>query len=286
MKLFLTFLTVMLFSTSVFSQNERAFIIYNSKGKKVSYKKLEKAAVQQDFVFFGEYHDNPISHWLQYELTEAMFAKHGDNLQLGFEMFERDQQMLLREYLDNLVTDEVFEDSCRLWPNYATDYKPIIMFAKQNKIFCNADNIPRRYASLLFKRGRQALDSLSQDDKAYIAPLNFVVDSTLSQYSALQEMEQHMGGSHMMEAQAIKDATMAHFILLHKKENNVVLHFNGAYHSDYYQGIVWYIRQAKPEAKVSTISTVTQMNISKLDAEHKGKADFIICVPESMTRTH
>jgi hypothetical protein len=65
-----------------------------------------------------------------------------------------------------------------------------------------------------------------------------------------------------------------------------VLHFNGAYHSDYYQGIVWYIRQAKPEAKVSTISTVTQMNISKLDAEHKGKADFIICVPESMTRTH
>lgn len=286
MKLFVTFLTIALFSCLVSAQNDRAFVIYNSKGKKVSYKKLEKAALQQEFVFFGEYHDNPISHWLQYELTEAMFTKHGDNLQLGFEMFERDQQMLLNEYMKNLVTDQVFEDSCRLWPNYGTDYKPILMFAKQNNIFCNADNIPRRYASLLFKRGRQALDSLSQDDKAYIAPLDFVVDSTLSQYAALKEMEQHMGGSHMMEAQAIKDATMAHFILLHKKANNVVLHFNGAYHSDFYQGIVWYICQAKPEAKIGTISTVTQTDISKLDAEHKGKADFIICVSETMTRTH
>lgn len=286
MRLFYTLMTIVLFSGSSLSQNERAFIIYNSKGKKVSYKKMQKAALQQEYVFFGEYHDNPIAHWLQYEMTVAMFNHHGQNLQLGFEMFERDQQMLLNEYMKNLVNDQTFEDSCRLWPNYGTDYKPIIMYAKQNNIFCNADNIPRRYASLLFKRGRQALDSLTQDDKAYIAPLDFEVDSTLSQYAALKEMEQHMGGSHMMEAQAIKDATMAHFILLHKKDNNVVLHFNGAYHSDYYQGIVWYIRQAKPEAKITTISTVTQVNISKLDEENKGKADFIICIPETMTRTH
>jgi uncharacterized iron-regulated protein len=286
MKLLLKISLVFFISLNAFSQNESAFVLYNSKGKKVSYKKLKKSIVQQEYVFFGEYHDNPIAHWLELEVTKELFAVHGTKLQLGFEMFEQDQQMLMNEYLEGIVSEKTFEDSCRLWPNYKTDYKPLIMFAKQNKLFCVASNVPRRYASILFKKGRPALDSLTETDKSYIAPLNFVIDTTLSQYSALKDMEQHMAGSHLMEAQVLKDATMSHFILRNKKAENVVLHYNGAYHSDYHQGIVWYIRQAQPEAKIITISTVTQDNISKLDKENFDKADFIICVPESMTRTH
>lgn len=286
MKLLFNISIVLFISLNTFAQNDRAFVLYNSKGKKVSYKKLKKSIVQQEFVFFGEYHDNPIAHWLELEVTKELFSVHGSALQLGFEMFEQDQQMLLNEYLEGIISEKTFEDSCRLWPNYSTDYKPLILFAKQNKLFCVASNVPRRYASVLFKKGRPAMDSLTDTDKSYIAPLNFVIDTSLSQYSALKEMEQHMVGSHLMEAQALKDATMSHFILLNKKAGNVVLHFNGAYHSDYHQGIVWYIRKAKPEAKIITISTVTQANISKLDEENLNKADFIICVPESMTRTH
>lgn len=286
MKLLFKITLALIISLNTFSQNDRAFVLYNSKGKKVSYKKLKKAIVQQEFVFFGEYHDNPIAHWLELEVMKELFSVHGNALQLGFEMFEQDQQMLLNEYLEGIISEKTFEDSCRLWPNYATDYKPLIMFAKQNKLFCVASNVPRRYASILFKKGRPAMDSLTETDKSYIAPLDFVIDTSLSQYSALKEMEQHMVGSHLMEAQALKDATMSHFILLNKKAGNVVLHFNGAYHSDYHQGIVWYIRKAKPEAKILTISTVTQENISKLDEENRDKADFIICIPESMTRTH
>ena len=90
----------------------------------------------------------------------------------------------------------------------------------------------------------------------------------------------------MVEAQAFKDATMAKFIMKEMKNNKVVLHFNGAFHSDYYQGILWYIQQEKPAVKALTISTVSQKNINKLDTENLGKADFIICVPESMTKTH
>lgn len=286
MKLLFKISIVFFISLNTFAQNDRAFVLYNSKGKKVSYKKLKKSIVQQEFVFFGEYHDNPIAHWLELEVAKELFSFHGSALQLGFEMFEQDQQMLLNEYLEGIISEKTFEDSCRLWPNYSTDYKPLILFAKQNKLFCVASNVPRRYASILFKKGRPAMDSLTETDKSYIAPLDFVIDTSLSQYSALKEMEQHMVGSHLMEAQALKDATMSHFILLNKKAGNVVLHFNGAYHSDYHQGIVWYIRKAKPEAKIITISTVTQENISKLDEENMNKADFIICVPESMTRTH
>lgn len=286
MKLLFQILIVCSFFGQASAQNENAFVIYNSKGKKVSYKKMKKSLLVQEFVFFGEYHDNPISHWMELEILKDLNTAHGIKLQVGFEMFEQDQQLLLNDYMSGTINDNTFEDSCRLWPNYKTDYKPLIMYAKENKVFCLASNTPRKFASLLFKKGREGLDSLSDSDKSYITPLDFVIDTTLSQYASLKEMEQHMGGGFLMEAQAFKDATMSYFILKNKKPENIMYHVNGAYHSDYNQGIVWYIRKALPEAKIATISTVTQENISKLDEENLGKADFIICVPESMTRTH
>ncbi|RYF85339.1 MAG: iron-regulated protein, partial [Chitinophagaceae bacterium] len=92
-------------------------------------------------------------------------------------------------------------------------------------------------------------------------------------------------GKLMIDAQALKDATMAANIV----KNNAgkkFLHFNGAYHSDNYEGIVWYLKKQNPEFKILTISTVEQESPEKLASEHNSKADFIIVVPESMTKTH
>jgi uncharacterized iron-regulated protein len=119
-----------------------------------------------------------------------------------------------------------------------------------------------------------------------MADLKFPIDTTLSQYASLNEMAAHMGGGNMLEAQALKDATMAKYILQALKDDNQLIHYNGAYHSDYYQGILWYVQQSKPLIKVTTISTVSQLKVNKLEKEHLGKADFIICVTESMTSTH
>jgi uncharacterized iron-regulated protein len=275
------------FSLSLHAQNDQAFVIYNAKGKKVSYKKMKKKVLEGEYVFFGEYHDNPISHWLQFELLKDLHAKHGTSLKIAFEMLEQDQQMRLNDFMISKISDKEFKDSMRLWPNYKTDYQPIVQYAKENGLFCLASNVPRKYASLLFKKGRAALDTLSEVEKAYMAPLDFVVDSTLSQYAALLEAGQHMGGNRLMEAQAFKDATMAHFMKLNKRPGDIFYHLNGAYHSDFHQGIMWYVQQFDAQAKFVTISTVTQeTSIKKLDKEHLGRADFIICVPESMTRTH
>jgi hypothetical protein len=49
---------------------------------------------------------------------------------------------------------------------------------------------------------------------------------------------------------------------------------------------MWYLQKANPALKIATISTVSQKDISKLDKEHLGKADFIICVDEDMTTTY
>lgn len=281
-----------LFQTNMLlSQVKPAYVIFTANGKKTTFEKLTEASEQKELILFGEFHDNPISHWLQLELTKEMFEEVGPNLQLGFEMFEQDQQELLSQYLIGKLTEKQFKDTMRLWPNYETDYAPIVDFAKKNKLFCVASNVQRKYASLLFKKGRKALDTLSLTIKSQMAPIHFIVDTTLSQYREVFTMGGHMGanmGMNMVESQAFKDATMAQFILSNsgRKEGSVHLHFNGAFHSDFHQGILWYVQQKQPNIRVLTISTVTQEDVRKLDEEHYGRADFIICVPESMTRTH
>jgi uncharacterized iron-regulated protein len=274
-----------LFISLSFSQKEQAFVIYKSNGKKASYKQMKALALENQLVFFGEFHDNPISHWLEFELMLDLFAQHQSNLVLSFEMFEQDQQAILNDYLNGKLSDKLFKDSCRLWPNYETDYKPLLDFAKEKQLKVIAANIQRKYASLLFKKGRAALDTLSPLIKSQMAAVDFPVDTTLSQYQVVKEMGAQMGAN-MVESQAIKDATMAKFILAAMKNETRILHFNGAFHTDFKQGILWYIWKEKPEAKIMTISTVTQSNIYKLEKENSGKADFIICVPETMMRTH
>ena len=282
--IYLTFVLFMLV-TNLFAQGKPAYFIYNSSGKKTSFKNLNDEAKKSDCILFGEYHDNPIIHWLQLELTNEIASM---NLVLGFEMFESDQQAVLDGYLRGKLTEKQFKDSCRVWPNYDTDYKPLVDLAKSKNLTCVATNVKRKYASLLFKKGRAALDSLPELERKLFAPLDFRLDSTLSQYREVRKMGGHEMGGNMMEAQAFKDATMAMHILKYLTLNFQFIHFNGAFHSDYYQGILWYIQQTEvgKQKKFLTISTVTQTDISKLDKEHIGKADFIICVPETMTRTH
>ncbi len=173
----------------------------------------------------------------------------------------------------------------RLWPNYNTDYKPLIEFAKSKELKFVATNIPRRYANMVYKKGLKSLNELSNMAKSFIVPLKgFKFDSTVACYKDIYEMEH--GGEGMATAQAIKDATMAYFIYKYTKPNSVFLHFQGAYHSDNYQGIIHYLKQKIELEKILTISTVTQVEINELEEENKGKADFIICVRENMTNTH
>lgn len=279
-------LTLALLSFEATAQDLSGYKLYNGNGKPVSPEKMMKKLRTADFVFFGEYHNDPIAHWLQLEVQKDIAEAKGKNVLLSFEMFEQDQQDLMSAYMNGELTDEQFEDTCRLWPNYETDYKPLLLHAKENGLKVVASNIPRRYANMLFKGNRASLDTLSAQERSWMAPLDFKVDSTLSQYVPLIEMAQHMKGKNMLEAQAIKDATMAHFIAKNRQNNETVIHYNGAYHSDFYQGVVWYLEQELGQLNKVTISTVSQRDVSKLDKEHLNRADFIICVDEDMTKTH
>jgi uncharacterized iron-regulated protein len=274
-----------------FKSDKPAYLLYDSEGKNVKYEKMIEKISTADVVFFGELHDNPISHWLELEITAGLHMVAGNNLILGAEMFEADNQLLLDEYLASKYQADKFEAEAKLWKNYKTDYKPLVEFARENRLPFIATNVPRRYASMVSRGGFEVLDSLATEAKSYLAPLPVSYDPELNCYKDMLSMPgmPGMGGKpnlNFPKAQAIKDATMAHFIAVSLSEGKKFIHYNGAYHSDNYQGIVHYLRLYKPGVKIATITTVLQDDIGSLTEENNGLADFIVTVPQTMTRTY
>lgn len=285
---FILLLSLIIFTFWLKAQDIKAFQIFDGSGKLVTFSDMAEKCAGADIVFFGEYHNDPIGHWLQYELTVFLFAKKGNALILGAEMFESDNQLIMDEYLQGLIPAKKFGDEARLWPNYDTDYKPLVDFAKVNRLPFIATNVPRRYASLVAKEGFEALEKLSAEAKALTAPLPVAYDENLNCYKSMLSM-QGMGGhanANLPKAQAVKDATMSYFILKYFSKGKLFLHYNGSYHSDNHEGIVWYLKQRDKNLKIVVISSASQKNISELSDDNKEKGDFILCVPETMTKTH
>ena len=277
--------SIFLFATIIsVAQDKKAYQIFDKKGKKSSYEKVLKASEKTDVVLFGEIHDNSLVHWLQLEFTKDLAQR--KPLVLGAEMLEADNQKQLDQYLKGEINQKQLDSSARLWKNYKTDYKPLVDFAKDKKINFIATNVPRRYASLVFKKDLVALDSLSALEKSWIAPLPIEFDINLPGYKGMMSMQGGHAGEKMPKAQAIKDATMAYFINKNRKENSIFVHYNGTYHSDNYEGINWYLRKLDADMQIVTIALVEQKDISKLDAEHHNKADFVLVIDEDVTRTH
>jgi uncharacterized iron-regulated protein len=278
--------TTIAFCLFAFKGDKEAYQIFNEKGKKSSYSKILKEVESADVILFGELHDNPIAHWLQLELTKDIFNTINEDLVLGAEMFEADDQITINEYLGGNHSYNTLKKEVKVWPNNKTDYQPLMDFSLAYQLPFIATNIPRRYANIVYKKGFKGLNSISDDAKKWIAPLPIKYDKDLLGYQKIVEMAGGHGGENLPKAQAIKDATMAHFILKNYRKGSTFIHYNGTYHSDNFEGIVWYLKQANPDLKIVTIASVEQEKVDSLNEESVGIASFILCTPESMTKTH
>ena len=291
--LFLIAITSIL--TLSFKPDNPAYRLYDKNGKEVKYSKMIGELKKNQMVFFGELHNNPISHWMELQITTDLYDSTTQNLILGAEMFEADNQVIIDEYLNKFFDAKKFEAEAKLWKNYKTDYKPLMDFARDNGLRFIATNIPRRYANIVFKKGFEGLEELSDEAKMHLAPLPINYDPKVKCYKDMLNMGNSPAGkvgmaAHAManlpKAQAVKDATMAYFIDKNMVSGKIFIHYNGSYHSDNHEGIIWHLNEMDKGYKIITVSTVEQEDISKLDEENIGTADYIICVPEDMTRTY
>lgn len=275
---------LLLFTIVLHAQDKKSYQLFDKNGKKVSYDKLLKASLKTQVVLFGEYHNNSVSHWLQLELTKDVAAK--TPVVLGAEMIEADNQTQLNQYLKGEIDQKKLDSTARLWKNYPTDYKPLVDFAKENNFDFIATNIPRRYASMVSKKGFEALETLTPEEKTWIAPQPIPYDASLPGYLEMMKMMGDHTSPNMPKAQASKDATMAYFINKNLKANSVFIHYNGTFHSDNFDGINWYLKTYNPTIEILTISTIEQKDISKLEKENYNKADFILVIDEDVTKTY
>lgn len=266
----------------------KPYAVYSNKGKEVEFEKMTRQLSKNDVILFGELHNNSMVHWLQLQLLKSLKSME-TNLTLGAEMFEADDQLKIDEYLTGYIKQSNFEKEAKLWNNYATDYKPLMEFAKENNCNFIATNVPRRYASIVASKGLEYLDSLPASSKQYMAPLPISFGLEVPGY---EEMITMMGGHgahgssmNIVKAQALKDATMAHFIANNLERKKVFVHFNGDFHSKQYGGIYWYLQNQNDIKSIGSISVVEAENLDYQE-DYAELGDFILVIPSDMTKTY
>ena len=173
----------------IFSQTENEkFRIFDGQGNQKNIGQIMEIK-KTDVVFLGENHDDTVAHTLQFEIFKAAFEKYGKEkkVTLSLEMFERDIQTVVNEYLNSLISEQHFLSSSRPWGNYKTDYRPLVEFAKENKLEVIAANAPRRYVNMVSRLGRASLEGLSPEAKKWLAPLPYgeASDAYAAKFNAL-----------------------------------------------------------------------------------------------------
>lgn len=285
----LLFLIATLTYSGVFAQELKSYQVYDKDREPIDFTEWISELSKYDVVLFGEHHNNSIIHWLQLKTTEALYEKVGDKLILGAEMFERDNQKILDRYLKNEIDSKELAKEARLWPNFTTDYKPLLDFSKANGLPFVAANIPRRYASLVAKNGLDTLRKFPRKEARYMAKMPIKVDTLTPGYSEmLKMMGEHVPGNPMdfVAAQAVKDATMAESIRKASNRRHLFLHFNGDYHSKEYGGIYWYLANRKKRWKIAVISIAEASDKELSLPEDFVPTEFNLVVPEDMTKTY
>lgn len=285
------FLSIFIFQLSfVMAQETKPFQFYNQKGKTVKFDKMIKDLANYDVVFIGEHHNNSINHWLQLRITKALFDQKNGQLTLGAEMFERDNQTQLNDYLSGKLDEKVLKDSMRLWQNFTTDYKPLVDFAKDKKLKFIATNIPRRYASIVAKKGLDSLNTVTEKEKSWMMKLPVEVTLDTPGYPEMKEMMGDHAGPNAMNfvsAQAVKDATMAESIFKNLEKGKLFIHYNGDYHSKQYGGTVWYLKKLNPELKIAVISVFeSESDELPLPTEDFIPTEYNLVFPADMTKTY
>jgi uncharacterized iron-regulated protein len=289
MKQAILFFSIILSTVPLFAYDKPAYRLFKGDGTIAVYRGMVTSLAENDIVLFGEQHGNPIAHWLEYELAGDLFALcrvGGKEFSMGGEFFDADTQPVVNEFLQGHISSRSFEHEARPWSNYARDYRPLLEFAGTRNIPFIATNVPKRYASMVFNKGLDSLKNLSLTAKKFIAPLPIEYDPSLRSYNDIRSrIPSHVPGhdaGNLAAAQAIRDATMAHFIITNLKTGGLFFHINGSYHSSNREGIVWHLLRQKSSLRIGTIATVSQKEVSQLREESKGIADYILVVPASM----
>lgn len=265
---------------------------FDAKGNAVTLQTIIDSLERADVLFVGETHDNPVAHMLEAEVLRRAAEAYGPSsprqraVALSLEMFERDVQTVLDEYLAGLITERHFLLSSRPWRNYETDYKPLVEYARTHRLPVIAANAPARYVSRVSSQGPDSLRSLPQVAlKSWLPPLPFPAAS--EGYAA--KFNRFMGGGaaaqagahgglHLLEAQTLRDASMAYAIseYLKRGRDPLVVQVNGTFHSEERMGVPEQLARYRSKSRAVVVTIVPADTFPNFDATLSPLGDFVI----------
>jgi uncharacterized iron-regulated protein len=286
--------------------------VYKSGDKRFSdFEAMLAELSRADVVFVGEQHNDPATHRIERAILEGLARRRG-NVIVAMEMFERDTQPSLDEYLAGRLSEEEFQNASRPWPNYQTDYRPLVEFARAHGWKVIASNAPRRIATQVSKEGLDSARSGSESDRKLVAAeFSCPMDDYFKRFAEAMG-KGHPGANHgqsnekqpdkkqeeerraLLEryyyAQCVKDETMAESISNAlgdpasqsnaqggAQSGPLVVHFNGAFHSDYRLGTASRAIRRAPKSNVKVISVVPVENLDAINAdEYRKRGDYVV----------
>ncbi|MBL8841300.1 MAG: ChaN family lipoprotein [Planctomycetes bacterium] len=246
---------------------------------------LEQLA-EADVVFLGETHLDRLTHDAELEFLRQLAARRGGQVVLAMEMFERDVQPVLDDYLAGRIDERQFLLQSRPWGNYATDYRPLVEFCKANGLPVVASNLPADLRRKLARGGAAAHAALTPEERALL-PERLIenrpeywkrVDHVTAGHAA---MGIAAAESRLYEGQNLWDNSMGDAVAraLAAHPGAQVVHVNGGFHSDYGDGTVWQLLQRAPDATVATVQIVATSDLPDLSIDTASpRADFLCFV--------
>lgn len=311
MKVLILLLTLVTSATAIVAAQEPAdtmstvegvdFRVFRSDGTEAALDDVLEAMDGVEVVLVGEEHGNRVGHVIEERLLSGALARYrpsaGTWVTLSLEMFERDVQYVLDEYLAGQITELHFLESARPWEDYAVRYRPLVELARAEGIPVVAANAPRRYVNRVTREGPGSLETLGPLARFFLPPLPYpgpsveyraqwdeimaaAVQATAEAHGDTVDVRGYAGSENALQAQALWDASMGHAIAdaLRVVPGRLVLHFAGSFHVERGTGIAERIEDYRPGTSVlSVVMTQVQGDAPEWDgAAHADLGDFVI----------
>jgi uncharacterized iron-regulated protein len=260
---------------------------FDGQGNPVSLDDIVNSLASNDAVFLGEQHDDAVGHAIEAEIFRRAVEKYSSQrrVALSMEMFERDVQIILNEYLSGLITEQHFLASSRPWGNYRTDYRPLVELAKTKHLDVVAANAPRRYVNMVSRNGRDSINALSDEAKAWLAPLPYPDPSAAytEKFNALMKNGSDPAAMtpnpNLIYSQSLWDATMGNSVAnyLARNKGALVIQLNGSFHTEGRLGTFEQFAKYRPKAHGIVVTIRYEDDFQKFDpAKHRGIGDYVI----------
>ncbi|MCC6774021.1 MAG: ChaN family lipoprotein [Gemmatimonadaceae bacterium] len=266
----------------------------SATGRDVTFDAMIRAASRSDVVFFGEQHDDPGTHRMELAVLAAL-GNGSRPIVLSLEMFERDVQGVLDDDRAGRIAESDFLSRARPWDRYTTDYRALVELARARGWPVIAANAPRRLASAVSRSGLAGIEGLPVSERPLAArDISCPRDAYYDKFA--EQMQGHSAGGgpasatdsaamrkmtdRFYEAQCVKDETMAESIVAAlgaAGKGALVLHVDGAFHSDFGLGTVARVVRRRPGIATTVLSAVPVDAVDRATpAEFKDRGDFVI----------